>query len=191
MKSNKLFLALLASSALMVSASVAHAQDTTYSDLKPYVAVDFQGLALDLADGFGGAVEDEYGAINIAAGVRPHKNWGVELGYFVSSEEENAAGTLNSRVHGFSADLMGYLPLTDDEKFELLGNIGLGVTTFDVETATVSADETEAKIRFGFGAQYHFSDNWAARARFNFTDAHADGVVDGFGTFGIGVAYKF
>lgn len=185
----KMTIALIGAAILSSTSSYAYAQDKGIGGLNPYVALDAQYLSGDVASGLG--IEEDYGAVNFGVGIRPHKNFGFEAGYFVSGERDIQGTALNSSLEGFSADVIGYLPVSKDEKFELLGSVGLAITTAELRSGAVSVSDTETNVRLGVGAQYHMTDNWAARARFIFTNADFDGVVDSFSTFGVGVAYKF
>ena len=186
---NKLCLALLGATMFSATTINAYAQDRPFGKMKPYVALDAQYLSGDIASGTG--LEEEYGAINIGLGIRPHKNIGFEVGYFASGERETSLAGVDSSIDGFSADVIGYLPISKDEKFELFGSAGLAVTSYEVSTGTIAVSDSETKPRFGFGAQYHMNENWSARARFIYTDAKVGGDVDSYSSFGVGLAYKF
>ena len=175
----KFILPVLAASAVAAFAPTAMAQDAMNYDIKhTYFAIDAQSVDFD---GTGG---NEYGALNFAAGVRANRNLGFEAAYFIT--EENDFGVNEFWAHGVTADVIGYLPVTNDDRFEVLGNVGIALTRFE----TNGGDNTDIGLRLGVGAQYHINDKWAARARINYTETD-EGGIDDYTTVSIGGAYKF
>jgi opacity protein-like surface antigen len=146
-------------------------------DLKPYVGIDLQRYNIDYANGLDSAMEDSLNGINIHVGNRFTKNFGVELGYFRTREEDKTVnfdlsgvtGTpgdvLNStevQAQGFTLDGMGYIPLDAAEKLELIGTAGISWTKAELTlngtvlgvAGSFSDDDSEIGFRLGAGAQY-------------------------------------
>lgn len=196
----------------------AHAQEFNF---KPYIGFDLQRTAYSYNDNYdiGGGLaldgdailEDNLDGFNIHVGNRFSKHFGLELGYFRTKEEgKNIAngatvgpGTVATadfstdvKVHGLTLDGLGYLPLGEQERFELIGTAGLSWSKAEVE-ATVpgvgsgDVDESEIGFRVGAGAQYNFTDNINLRGLVRYQTADFDDVVDNAWTYGVGLNYSF
>ena len=196
----------------------AQAQEMNF---KPYVGFDLQRSVYNYNDNYdiGGGLalngntilENSLNGLNIHVGNRFHKNFGAELGYFRTKEEGKSTangatvgpGTVATadfstdvKVQGITLDGLGYLPLDEDEKFELIGTAGLSWSKAEV-TATVpgvgsgDVDESEIGFRIGGGAQVNFTDNINMRGLVRYQTADFDGVVDNAWTYGFGLNYSF
>lgn len=210
---------LLSTAALMTAFILpAHAQEINF---KPYVGFDLQksvynynnnydiggGLALN-----GNAIlEDSLNGLNIHVGNRFHKYFGAELGYFRTKEESKsivngttvgpatvatADFTTDVKMHGFTLDALGYYPIDEAEKFELIGTAGLSWSKAEI-TATVpgvgsgNVDDSEIGFRIGAGAQFNINDNINIRSLVRYQTADFNGVVDNAWTYGLGLNYSF
>lgn len=211
-------LTLTAVSALALATALpAQAQDTTlFETITPYIGAELtharvsydsdQGLDYDEV------YEDSFNGAGLYVGARLHENFGIELGYNRTREEDrtvNISGTgysLNGdtkvQLSTISFDAMGYLPI-EDADFELIGSVGLAHTKADAEvtgtatigslsgTGTISDDETETKLRLGVGAQYEIADNLNLRGMLRWQDADFGGAATSATSVAFGVNYSF
>lgn len=193
----------------------ARADDVAF---RPYVGADAQytdfgynnnydlggGLALD-----GDAIlEDGLPGFNIHVGNRFHKNFGAELGYFRTKEQSKdvAAGstvgpgptvaltgfTTKVKAQGVTLDALGYVPLDEAARFELIGTAGVSYTKAELEFAGYgSEDESEFGYRLGAGAQYGLDDNISVRGLARYQSADFEDVADNAWTYSLGVNYAF
>ena len=190
-------------------------------NFKPYVGFDLQRSIYDYNDNYdiGGGLalngntilEDSLNGLNIHVGNRFHKNFGAELGYFRTKEEgknivngatvgpatvATADFSTDVKVQGFTLDGLGYLPLGEDEKFELIGTAGLSWSKAEV-TATVpgvgsgDVDESEIGFRIGGGAQVNFTDNINMRGLVRYQTADFESVADNAWMYSLGLNYSF
>jgi opacity protein-like surface antigen len=203
----------LAATAMILSTS-AYAD----TDLKPYYGFDIQRTNIKYNDNVDGTgvdagtiLEDTLNGINIHAGIRPHKNVGFELGYFLTSEESKSIATGASigggltssadfntkiRLSGFTIDSLGYLPIDKDEKFDLVGTAGLVYTKAELAAnipgvGSVSSDESEIGLRLGGGAQYNFNDSFNVRGLARYQTADFEDTADNAWTYTVGLNYGF
>lgn len=195
------------------------AQEFTF---KPYIGIDLMRMSVDYNDNYnaGGGIfldgnallEDSLNGLNIHIGNRFHKNFGAELGYFRTREEEDkdiAAGatvgpgvvaaapfSTSVKVSGFTLDGLGYLPLSDSGQFELIGTAGVSWMTGEIE-ATVpgagsgDADESEFGFRVGGGAQVNLTDKFSLRGLVRYQTADFDGVADNAWIYSAGLNFNF
>ncbi len=200
---------------------VGAAQAADVASLNPYVGIDLQRSVYDYNDNYdlgggfaldGGIIlEDALNGANIHVGVRPHKNFGAELGYFRTREEGKniASGAVvgpatvatadfstDVRVQGFTLDALGYLPLGAQERVELIGTAGLSWSKGEI-TASVpgvgsaTVDEREIGLRAGAGAQFKLTDQLNVRGLARYQKADFDNVVDNAWTYSLGLNYAF
>lgn len=159
-------------------------------EMKPYVGLDYVYSMVDINSDY---VEDDLNAYAISAGVKMHKNFGVEA-FFQQTEDgkKTAPGGIKTKdkYHAYGVDMMGYMPLGCDEKVELLGSLGLGY--YDTEVKLDNHKETDDGWgwRIGAGAQYNFTENMAARMMVRYADVDVD-RVDNIVDVTAGVRYSF
>jgi len=203
--------------ALMISTPAA-AQNMM---MKPYIGFDLQRMVVDYnesIDAGGGNVlngdtllEDSLDGFNIHAGNRFHQNFGLELGYFRTREEEKSisAGTTvgpglvatgnfstDVQVQGITLDALGYIPLDQANRFELIGTAGLSWSKADVEitipgVGSADEDESEFGFRVGAGAQFNFTENVNMRGLVRYQTADFDDVVDNLWFYTVGLNFSF
>ncbi len=207
--------------ALAALAFVSEVEAAELANLKPYVGIDLMrsvydynknydiggGLALD-----GDAIlDDSLDGLSIHAGIRPHRNFGLELGYFRTREEgKNIAGgslvgpgmvapadfSTDVKVQGLTLDGLGYLPLGEQERFELIGTAGVSWSKAEI-TATVpgvgssDVDESEFGFRVGGGAQFNIDENFNVRGLARYQSADFENVADNAWTYTLGLNYTF
>jgi len=88
---------------------------------------------------------------------------------------------------------MGYMPVMDDKRLELIGTAGVTWTkaTIDETPLTYKATETDIGFRIGGGAQYAITDQINARGLLRYQTADFDDIADHAWTYSFGVNYKF
>lgn len=209
---------LILTTALLTAAAIpAHAQEIT---LKPYVGLDLQRSIysyknMDLGSGASAdgdkIFEDKIDGVNLHFGSRFHKYFGAELGYFRTREEDRNIGAGSSiesgtvlaadaktkvQMQGVTVDALGYIPITKDEKLELIGTAGATWTKADIKLSQTglgaeSYDKSEWGLRGGAGAQYNFTENLNIRGLVRYQTADFDDSVDRAWTVSTGVNYTF
>lgn len=141
----------------------------------------------------------------IFGGYKFNRNFALEGGYFNLGKfgfKANTVpvGTLNGdiRLQGVNLDAVGTLPLT--EKMSVFGRLGLHYTeakdsfrgTGLVAVTNPNPSESAANYKFGFGAQYDFTESFAVRLeaeRYRVNDAVGNrGDID---LISLGLIYRF
>lgn len=147
---------------------------------KPYVGADFERYSwdYDYDDDYGYnpdvVLEDKFNNYNFHLGARVHKHLGVEVGYGISSSEKktvtdsdgNELSKVDLQFKGWNLDLLGYLPLGEEERFELIATTGVARTKAEADGHLLGrqpTDVTETGWRLGGGFQYYFTDYLSAR----------------------------
>lgn len=194
-------------SALALLSAPAQA-DTSNFFFKPYIGADYQYTSVNYEDDIAGTgingddiANDSLHGVNLHLGARVHRNLGFEAGYLWTDEADksNVLGTgINTKtsVKGFTFDALGYLPVDDAGKLELIGTVGVSHFKAEVEASapglgTGSIDSTETKPRFGGGAQYWFTDNLNVRGLVRYQGADFDGAVKNAVTANLGLNFQF
>lgn len=213
------FIAALA--ALPLFTSPAQAENSViFDNLNPYIGIDLQRTDYDYNSnyGIGGGLaldgnivlEDALDGFNIHAGIRPHKYFGAELGYFRTKEEGKSIGagavigpgtvaaadfSTDVKVHGLTLDALGYVPLGEQERFELIGTAGLSWSKGELSgtdgTTTLDVDESEIGFRAGAGAQFNITDRVNVRGLARYQTADFDDVADNAWTYAVGLNFSF
>lgn len=173
---------------------------------KPYVGANYDYAKLDYQDipgtGLNGSdiASDSLNGADVHIGARVHKYLGFEASYLwtADSTKDNVLNTgVNTKVNvrGETLDAMGYLPIDEKGKFELIGTVGVSHlrahANFSALGANGSDSETETKGRFGGGAQYWLSDNINARGIVRYQGADFDGDLNNAIIASIGLNYQF
>lgn len=189
---------LFATTAFMAAAGAVAA-----ADVRPYVGVDYTYVSAkyDNSAKVGGTnlFDDGLNGVTPYAGLQLNKYVGVEASYLYTEngEEKDILGSgINTkvRISGLSADVVGTLPVTEDDKFALLGSAGIGryharYAATGALTGTGSNDDTA--YRLGAGAQYQINDKVGIRAMARYIDVDFDNTTDYLVTGNVGVNYKF
>jgi opacity protein-like surface antigen len=201
---------------LAALATTAQAQES-----KPYVGIDYLRTVAsynsNLSIGGGDflnvdtLLNDNLDGLNIHVGNRFHKNFGAELGYFRTREEGKniAAGTTvgpgliagadfstDVMLQGITLDGLGYLPLGESKKVELIGTAGAswskGEVTIEIPgIGSGSDDESEFGFRLGAGAQVNLTDKINLRGLARYQSADFSGAVDDLWVYSLGANYSF
>ncbi|MCD8566375.1 MAG: porin family protein [Alphaproteobacteria bacterium] len=211
MKTLKLSAACMAALAGMAAwSSIAGAQEPQF---QPYIGFDLQRNHVSYADdsvggvsfNWGEGLEDNLDGLNIHVGNRFNKHVGLELGYFRTKEESKTfdllpATPVTSKVmlQGVTLDALGYIPVTPNDKLELIGTAGVSYSWVDVELdtgalglGTLKDDEGEFGFRAGAGAQFNITDNLNVRGLARYQSADFDGVADNIWVYTVGLNYSF
>ncbi|NKC11573.1 MAG: outer membrane beta-barrel protein [Gammaproteobacteria bacterium] len=184
--------ALLCAAAVTLMSAPAKAESDFY--FKPYVGAEYQHTVIDYATlegiDFDDVFENNFNGGAIYLGARIHDHLGVEVGYNRTTEEDvnNVLGTganTSLKLQSFTLDLLGYYPVDEAEKLELIGAVGLARTEAEAEIDATSigfssarGDETEIKLRLGAGAQYEFVQDWNLRVMVRWQDADFEDSAD-------------
>lgn len=168
--------------------------------LNPYIGVDLDRNDVTYNDGAEAAVDDSLYGLNAHIGIRPSQNWGAEFGFFRTQEgsKDNVVGTaVDTKVkrYGVNLDAIGYLPISQDKRFEALGIAGLTYSKAEIEVsapgATASLDDKDLGWRIGGGFQYHITDAVAARALVRYERVDFDDSIDHVITSSVGLSFGF
>lgn len=185
--------------------------------LNPYIGADIQHTAYELSSTSASSLnpdlllEDALNGINIHAGVRPHKNLGLEVGFFNNlAETKNIASgspvgsglvaatdfSTEISTYGFTLDAIGYLPLDKKERFELIGTTGVSWTKAEISlsapgVASESSSDSELGFRVGAGVQYKLTEKFNVRGIARYQTADFDGEADNAVNFSVGLNYNF
>lgn len=215
----KTLLTALAGLALM---SPAQAQEVNF---KPYIGFDLERSSYDynksysLGGGdfldFDAIAEDSLNSFNIHIGNRFHKYFGAEFGYFRTlSADKNvgaadivgtsggtpvAAGApfkTSVRIQGLTLDGLGYLPVDEQKRFELIGTAGVTWSKAKLKLTvpgfgSASDNANEFGVRAGGGAQFSFTDKLNIRGLVRYQTADFDDFANNGWTASIGLNYSF
>jgi len=176
-------------------------------DLKPYVGLDYSyvkastnNIVVEDVLVSSEFYEDSFHSAVVNAGIKLHKNVGLEAFYQKSSKEDGKLASLNiggttvgtdkleTSFDAYGLDLQGYLPL--NENIELIGSAGLGQYKFKMKGFGYTAKDDETGYRLGLGTQYNINEHFALRGmiRYNIIDSDA---VDDIKEFSLGIRYNF
>jgi len=192
-------------------------------EFKPYIGVDYQRTVasynnnIDIGGGNSLNVDtilnDSFDGANIHVGNRFNKYFSAELGYFRTSKEDKnipigttvgtngaplvttAALSTDVMLQGLTLDGLGYFPLGESNKVELIGTGGIswtrGKLTAATEFGSASSSESEFGFRVGGGAQFNITDKVNLRGLVRYQNADFTNVVDNLWVYSLGVNYNF
>lgn len=167
---------LLLAASLMLIAYQANAADTGFF-FKPTIGADYQYTNVDYTTAADAVLNDSLHGANIHVGARVHRNLGFEAGYSWTADADRTVGIKRSvNVQGFNFDALGYLPVDDGGKFELIATAGVTNLKGKV-TGTTSTSDTETKFRAGGGAQFWIMPNLNVRGLVRYQDADFNGIA--------------
>lgn len=168
----------------------ANAMDMS-AEMKPYVGLDYAYSHANIKRDTG--AEQNYNSGIINAGVKMGSYYGLEA-FFQQSKEEKTHhqdfGAVKSEFYAYGLDAYGYMPMGCDQKFNLLGSLGLANYNFKVKVPSGSHDKQKVGYRIGLGASYDLTENWSARVmgRYNYIGSRD---VKGMEEITAGVRYTF
>lgn len=145
------------------------------SEYKPYVGLDYAFSNANIKKEYN--LEKNYNSGIINAGVKMGDYVGLEAFFQQSSEEKkrlSAVEDVKSKFNAYGLDVYGYMPVPEcNETFNLLGSLGIANYNIEAKYNGVGAEGKVDKNRMGYragvGAQYNFSENWAARVMGRYT----------------------
>ena len=151
--------------------------------LKPYIGIDYVHSIFHLKEDTKDWFADQYNSVNVSAGLKVYKNFGIEASALISDRQARKEDgyydgvipvTVKTEInyHAYSLDAVGFLPISNF--VDLIGTLGGGVYVFDEKaqiTRTsngqiledVSDTETRFAPRLGLGIEFHLNDNFATR----------------------------
>jgi opacity protein-like surface antigen len=170
---------------------------------KPSVGVDYQfshiNYAFDDTNQVNGdkLFNDSLHGANFHIGARVHKYVGFEAGYLwtaKASKNDILGSGLNSKIDfsGYNFDVLGYLPIDDKGKFELIGTVGVVHLTAHLTGSLLTTspiNDSETKARIGVGGQYWLTDNVNVRGIVRYQDS--SGFIKDAVTANAGLNFQF
>lgn len=180
----------------------------------PYVGFDLVHYNVSYDDGGDNYLEDRLNGFNIHVGNRFSKYFGAELGYTRTRDEDKdiaagtvivpglfttAAGKTKVQLQSITLDAMGYLPLDQEERFELIGTAGISWTKADlnlniptnIAAVNLSDDDSEFGFRVGAGAQFNITENVSVRGLARYQKVDFDDVADRAWVYTAGLNFSF
>lgn len=199
----------IAAALVALSTSAMAADCGTYiCGMRPYVGVDLGQQSRDLKDQNIGPVSlsgnilgnDTALVGSPYVGLQINKYLAVEGGYSRSTTEDKNISLFgndakfSSRSHAYTLDALLSLPMTSDNKFNLLGDVGAARETTKTSTSGTgfmdgSNSNTDTTWRVGAGAQYALTDNVAGRVLVRYQGETA--AANHGTTATVGVKYSF
>lgn len=166
---------------------------------KPYMGADYDYMHVSYKDGGGDVLKSNLNGFDIHAGARVNKYLGFEGSYLwtANADKDNVLGSgidTSVNVRGFTLDALGYLPVTSDNKLELIGTVGVSRLKAEFSATGivgVSGSETEYKPRFGAGAEYWVTDNSNLRGLVRYQAADFDDNASHAIVASVGLNYQF
>ena len=169
-------------------------------EMKPYVGLDYNysDAAIAHHDKDWGdpakfnAQENNYDSLSLIVGAKMHTNFGVE-GYFQRSQNETREfhGKNTSRIQSYGIDALGYIPLGCDQKFELVGGLGIGSYELKTRRNDTYRDKDEGiGYRMSAGVQYNVTDNMAVRGMYRHVIVNGSDL-DRINEYSAGIRYMF
>lgn len=166
---------------------------------KPYIGADYDYLHVSYKDDGDKVLESNLNGFDVHAGARVDKYLGFEGSYLwtANADKDHVLGSnvdTSVNVRGFTLDALGYLPITSDNRFELIATAGVSRLKAEFSAAglaSIAGNETETKGRFGGGAEYWLSDNSNIRALVRYQGADFDSSANNAVVASVGLNYQF
>lgn len=172
---------------------------------KPYIGVDYEYTSASYNNigasnvSYGDIFSNSFNGGDIHVGARVHQYLGFEASYFdtANSNKSNVLGSsigTSSKYDGWSIDAMGYLPVDQAKKFELIATTGYaniaakGSAT--ISGTTYNSNENDNAWRIGGGAQYWVTDNLNIRGLVRYETLNGTAINDAV-LADIGVNWQF
>ena len=163
---------------------------------------------------------DDQDNIGIVLGTRPHANFGIEIFYnrsyddnkvtqidntTLGSTDYHMVNTYISKYQAYGIDFLGYLPVTD--YFDFIAFVGLGQYHFDnearfeshylesgnqpaVDSADFDFSEDKLAWRVGIGAQFNIARGLVLRSMYRYIRLNTD-TIDYLQEFSVGLRFLF
>ena len=178
---------MIAVSALAISANANAAE----YDFKPYVGLDYNYTDAD-AD----HQSPKYNSLSVNVGTEYNQYFGTELFYQYSddSKKGNYLNKIKSSFQAGGLDVYGYLPLTCNREFALLGTAGIGLYDFKSSynnPAVKGGHDHGYGYRAGLGVIYSLDNNWSVRAVARYVSLDQINDYDHLMEYSAGIRYNF
>ena len=186
-------------------------------------SINFNHLIFSQSGGLDVPVDsmlDDQDNIGIVIGTRPHTNFGIELFYnrsynentvtqidntTLGSTDYHMVNTYISKYQAYGIDFLGYLPVTD--YFDFIAFVGVGQYYFDnearfeshylesgnqpaVDSADFDFSEDKLAWRVGLGAQFNIARGWVLRSMYRYIRLNTD-TIDYLQEFSVGLRFLF
>jgi opacity protein-like surface antigen len=146
-------------SALISVSSLAKADKYNYV---PYIGASYS-YSVAHAD----KAKPNYNIGGIYIGSEYGKYFGTEIFFNQSTYDNNYINNIKTRTsyRAYGLDLMAYLPLGCDHRFDLVGTAGVGEYVFAKKIkGDKHHNDSGWGYRFGGGLKYNFTQNWQTKA---------------------------
>ena len=171
---------LLAGVACLFSVS-ANAMDLSRG-FRPYIGLDYVYSHADYKDMVREPKKSyNSGAVNVGTWITPYAS--LEAFFQQSAKTKAYKGTeyrVRTEFYAYGLDAYGYLPIGCDG-FNLLGSLGLANYNMKAKYHYGNVDKQRMGYRAGIGAQFDFTENFAARVvgRYSYIGAkHLDNLME-------------
>lgn len=187
------------------------------NQIRPYIGVDVAMSSMDFGDddvvkdyeGGDNYFKDKLNTFSIVGGAKFNKNFGIEVFYQKSGEEENKVGDggygydiSNIEYSAYGLDFQRYIPI--DQEFEILASLGLAQYDFETteqyymhvnmgaeNVGNGKHDFDSLGVRLGIGAQYNLTEHIALRGMARYTHMTDDEYIKSITEFSLGLRYMF
>ena len=158
-------------------------------DYVPYIGADYT-----FAKAHAIKAKPEYNIAGIHIGSEYGKYFSTELFYNQSTYDNNyiADQKKRSSYRAYGLDLMSYLPLDCEHRFDLIGTIGVGEYVFAKKLkGEKHHNDSGWGYRFGGGLKYKLTQNWQIRALARYVNFDGISDFDHQIEYSAGVEYHF
>ena len=116
------------------------------------------------------------------------ETFGLEAGYSVFDEPDDASLPSNMEVQSDSVDLFatGTLPLSD--KLDMFGKAGVMRWSTETEVGKVEQSSSHTELALGIGGEYGLNDRFAIRSEFLWSEGQNSGGIRSLSLSGV---YEF
>ncbi|MDR1026531.1 MAG: porin family protein [Lactobacillus sp.] len=178
---------------LLSSVCLAGNANANHTEYRPYIGFDYVNSDMNIKTAGDTKFGPHYDNMTLNVGTTIGNYFGTEM-FAQHSDKDKRNNGRKTFFRGYGLDAIGYLPFGCDMKFALLGSFGIG--EYHVHSKNKFAgekDRTDHGIgwRTGVGAQYKFTDNWAARAMVRHVNFNSIDKVDHMIEYSAGVRYIF
>lgn len=182
---------------LLAGVAALVATSANAADLKPYVGLDY--VYSDANYDFDGDDfwENKLHSLNVNAGTKLNKNFGIEAFYQQSGDEKGdlvqnmttgIQGKTKASFDAYGADITGYVPVAQNT--EVFGALGLGMYDAEIKAPGLKESDDGLGVRIGAGVMYNFNEHFAVRGLLRYVNTDIDGLDD-LTEFSAGVRYTF
>lgn len=169
-----------------VNCSLAQADSYRYA---PYFGADYAYAKAHVS-----SAKPEYNIGGIHLGSEYSKYFSTELFYGQSTYDNNNIHAAKTRTsyRSYGLDLMAYLPLDCDNRFDLVGTLGAGEYVFAKKIkGEKHHNDAGWGYRFGGGLKYNLNHHWQVRALARYVNFDNVSDFDHQMEYSAGVEYHF